>query len=56
MGPILCIAGPILPASIRISPASMVVPVLVEAAIGGEAGTHLITSADIATTAARGRH
>ncbi len=53
--PVLRIAGPILPAGARISPASTVAAFLVEAAIGGAPGTHLVTSADIAIAAARGR-
>ncbi|HEX7854513.1 MAG TPA: NAD(P)H-binding protein [Sphingobium sp.] len=55
MGQLLRIASPILPASARISPAETVATLLVEAAIGGDSGTHLINSADIARIAAKGR-
>jgi uncharacterized protein YbjT (DUF2867 family) len=48
IGLILRIAAPILPASARISPAATVAALLVEAAIDGDAGQHIITSADIA--------
>jgi uncharacterized protein YbjT (DUF2867 family) len=53
---ILRIAAPILPASARISPASTVAALLVEAAIAGADGTHVITSADIATATVEGGH
>jgi len=52
MGTILRLAGPILPASARISPAPRVAALLVEAAISGGAGIHSITSADIARAGA----
>jgi uncharacterized protein YbjT (DUF2867 family) len=48
IGLILRTAAPILPASARISPAATVAALLVEAAIDGDAGQHIITSADIA--------
>jgi uncharacterized protein YbjT (DUF2867 family) len=51
MGTILRIAAPVLPAGARISPASRVAALLVEAAIGAGPGVHIITSADIAATA-----
>ena len=54
IGIVLRIAAPILPASARISPASTVAAVLVEAAFGGDLGKHIVNSADIAVTAARG--
>jgi uncharacterized protein YbjT (DUF2867 family) len=53
MAMILRIAAPILPASARISPASTVALLLVKSAIGAEAGTHLVTSADIARAPTR---
>lgn len=52
MGRLLRIAGPILPASIRISPAATVAQLLVEAALGGPPGTHVISAADIARASA----
>lgn len=52
MGRMLRIAGPILPASARISPAATVAQLLIEAALGGQRGTHVITAADIARAAA----
>ncbi len=52
MGSVLRIAGPILPASARISPAVTVAQLLIEAALGGQPGTHVITAADIARAAA----
>jgi uncharacterized protein YbjT (DUF2867 family) len=48
VGGILTRMDPILPASARISPASIVAAFLVEAAIGGSAGTHVISAANIA--------
>lgn len=51
IGPLLRIAAPILPAGARISPASTVAALLVEAAIEGKAGRHVINSAEIAVTA-----
>ncbi|CAN5362912.1 NAD(P)H-binding protein [soil metagenome] len=51
MGLILRIVAPILPASARISPAAAVAALLVEAAIDGGAGQHIITAADIAAAA-----
>lgn len=53
MGRVVRMAGPILPAIARVSPAATVAALLVEAASGGGTGTHIITSADIAV-AARG--
>ncbi|MES2174276.1 MAG: NAD-dependent dehydratase [Pseudomonadota bacterium] len=52
MGRMLRIAGPILPASARISPAATVAQLLIEAALAGQPGTHVITAADIARAAA----
>lgn len=46
----LRIAKPILPAAARISPAHVVAAILVDAAIAGAEGTHIVTSADIAAT------
>jgi uncharacterized protein YbjT (DUF2867 family) len=54
MGMVLRIAAPVLPASARISPASTVAAFLIEAALGGDAGKHLIDSAHIAIAATRG--
>jgi len=51
MGRLLRIAAPILPASARISPASTVAHVLVEAALNGRPGKHIVTSAQIAKIA-----
>lgn len=48
VGPVLRIAAPILPAGARISPASTVAAMLVEAAIDGKPGRHVVTSRDIA--------
>lgn len=48
---LLRILAPVLPASARISPASTVAAMLVEAAIAGAAGRHVITSAAIARAA-----
>lgn len=55
MSALLRIAAPILPASARISPASTVAALLVEAAIAGPPGRHVIASADIARAAERSR-
>lgn len=54
-GALLRAAAPILPAGARISPASTVAALLVEAALGGGKGKHVVTAADIAAAAARGR-
>lgn len=51
VGALLRLAAPILPARARISPASTVAALLVEAAIKGEPGRHLVTAADIARAA-----
>lgn len=51
MNTILRIAAPILPASARISPASTVAALLVEAALDGRGGMRIIRSAEIAGTA-----
>lgn len=51
MGPLLRMAAPILPASARISPAPTVAALLVEAALTGEAGRHVVSSATIARAA-----
>ena len=53
---ILRIAAPILPASARISPASTVAALLVKSVIDGRDGTHVITSADIATATVETEH
>lgn len=53
VGAFLRFAAPILPARARISPASTVAALLVEAAISGNPGRHLITAADIARAAPR---
>jgi uncharacterized protein YbjT (DUF2867 family) len=52
MGRVLRIAGPILPASARISPAATVAQLLIAAALGGQPGDHVIGAADIARAAA----
>jgi len=49
--PLLRLAAPLLPASARISPASTIAALLVEAALGGRAGKHIIDSARIALAA-----
>jgi len=54
-GTILRVAAPLLPAGARISPAATVAALLVEAAIGAGAGTHVVTSRDIALAARVGR-
>lgn len=51
IGRLLRIAAPILPAGARISPAATVAALLVEAALGGRAGRHVIGPAQIALTA-----
>lgn len=51
MATLLRAAAPILPASARISPASTVAEILVEAAIEGKPGQQIIDSADIAKAA-----
>ncbi|MDI1295566.1 MAG: NAD-dependent dehydratase [bacterium] len=53
-GGLLQIATPLLPLGARISPASTVASILVEAAIDGAPGTHLVRAADIAAAAAAG--
>jgi uncharacterized protein YbjT (DUF2867 family) len=53
-GSLLRTLAPILPASARISPASTVAALLVEAALAGKPGRHVVPSATIAR-AARGR-
>lgn len=55
VGTILRAVAPILPASARISPASTIAAFLVEAAIDGGAGKHLVSAADIAIAADRSR-
>jgi uncharacterized protein YbjT (DUF2867 family) len=52
-GAMLRLATPVLPAIARISPAVTVAALLVEAAINGQAGTHVISSGQIATIAAQ---
>lgn len=54
LGPLLRIAAPLLPAGARTSPASTVAALLVEAALRGSPGRHVIGSAEIAR-AAEGR-
>jgi uncharacterized protein YbjT (DUF2867 family) len=54
-GGLLRMTAPILPAAARISPASTVAALLVEAAINGHNGTHLIGSAEITRAAAQGQ-
>jgi uncharacterized protein YbjT (DUF2867 family) len=49
VGNVLRIATPLLPAIAQISPARTVASLLVEAAIGGDPGKRVLTSADIAT-------
>jgi len=51
VGALLRLAGPILPASARISPGATVAAMLVEAAIAGEPGRHVIGAGAIARTA-----
>lgn len=53
IGKILRAVAPILPASARISPASTIAHFLVQAAIQGSPGRHIVTAAQIATAAAR---
>ena len=48
IGDLLRLAGPILPPMARISPARTIAAFLVDAAIGGAIGTHLVSAADIA--------
>jgi uncharacterized protein YbjT (DUF2867 family) len=48
MGRVLRLAAPVLPAGARISPASTVAALLVEAAMDGGPGRHIVTSRDIA--------
>ena len=48
---ILRLTAPILPASARINPAPVVAALLLNAALGADDGTHIITSADIARAA-----
>lgn len=50
VGGLLGVVAPILPASAQISPASTVAALLVEAALSGRPGRHVITSTDIACT------
>jgi hypothetical protein len=51
MSSLLRIVGPILPAGARISPAATVAALLVEAALNGSAGRHVVTSSMIALAA-----
>jgi len=53
VGSVLRAAAPILPAGARVSPAPTVAAMLVEAAVSGRPGQHLITPAAIARPAAR---
>lgn len=55
MDRVLRVAGPILPPAARISPAATVAALLLDAAISGGDGTHIVTSADVARIAAQGR-
>jgi uncharacterized protein YbjT (DUF2867 family) len=55
MGSVLRVAAPVLPVAVRINPATTVAAFLVEAAIGGNRGKHIIVSADIAKAAERSR-
>ncbi|MBY8821841.1 NAD-dependent dehydratase [Sphingomonas colocasiae] len=55
VGRLLRIAAPILPAGARISPAATVAVFLVDAALNGSPGKHIVTAARIATAAAKGR-
>lgn len=48
---LLALAAPILPAAARISPAETVARLLVEAAISGADGRHVVTAADISRAA-----
>jgi uncharacterized protein YbjT (DUF2867 family) len=48
LGALLRVAGPVLPAGARISPATTVAALLIEAAVTGPAGHHIITSKTIA--------
>jgi uncharacterized protein YbjT (DUF2867 family) len=54
VGALLRLAAPVLPVGARISPASTVATLLVEAVLGGGPGKRVVTSADIAR-AAEGR-
>lgn len=54
VGGLLRIAAPILPAGARISPASTVAAFLVEAALNGDPGRHVVTAARIAPASAQG--
>lgn len=56
MGAILRITAPILPVGARVSPASTVAAILVEAAVAGRAGIHRVSSADIVVAATQRRH
>ncbi len=51
LGPLLRIAAPIMPAAARTSPAPTVAALLVEGALGGGPGRHVIGSAEIARAA-----
>lgn len=53
VGRLLRVVDPILPASGRINPATTVAALLVEAAISGGTGTHVISAADIVGAAPR---
>ena len=55
VGGLLRIAAPILPAGARISPAATVAAFLVDAALNGAPGKHVVTAARISTAAARDR-
>lgn len=52
-GALLRVAGPILPAVVRTSPAAVVARILVEAAVTGPPGQHVVNSAQIARAAGR---
>jgi len=51
IAPLLRFLAPILPASVRINPATAIAALLVEAALNGELGRHIVDSARIARAA-----
>lgn len=53
IGPLLRMAGPILPASVRTSPAATVAALLVEGALRGDPGRRVVGSAEIALAVER---
>ena len=54
LGSLLVALGPVLPAAARVSPAETVAALLVEAALPGTAGRHVVTSGMITLTAVGG--